>query len=189
MKKTILIAAGAVLMAGALTACSFSVNTSSESVLTTETETIVETEESAEIVGMANPWTESDMQGVYDATGFNLVVPDDANFAYYSYNEQIGMAQVMYGLDEVDYVVRAQHTDAAEDISGNYYDWAEETTGTVDNCPANFYVNVHDDTTPVVRMVTWYDEATGTSYSLSLNSMTETDLDIQAVAEALFAEM
>ncbi len=189
MKKTILIAAGTVLMAGALTACSFNVSTSSETILTSESETVIETEASEAISGMANPWTDSDKQGVYDATGFYLVVPEDASFAYYSYNEQIGMAQVMYGLDAVDYVVRAQHTDEAEDISGNYYEWAEETTGTVGNCPATFYVNVHDDTTPVLRMVTWYDESTGTSYSFSINSMTETDNDIQAEAEAVFAQM
>jgi len=195
MKKNILMVAGVVLVAGALTACSVSVETTpfDETEAETTAEVVVETEalvDEGEMVGLANPWIDTDADGLSAATGFNLVAPEDAAYTFYSYDENDNLAQLVYGVDERDYVFRAQATDAAEDISGNYYEWDEQQECTVGDCDATFYaVTVEADGEVIneLQMVNWYDEATGTSYSLGVAGMNLDGFDILEVAETLYA--
>jgi len=59
-------------------------------------------------VGMANPWIESDRQGVIDATGIELLSPEGASGVYYQYMEPEKMAELSYQTDGTQWVLRAQ---------------------------------------------------------------------------------
>ena len=140
------------------------------------------------MIGLANPWTESDMQGVADATGFEMAAPEGATNVAYSYMRESGLAQMCYTLDETDWIYRMQMADEQMDISGMAYGWASEEEGTVSGRPAVYYSYCAPDgeTENDVQVVNWYDAVTGVTCSLSAVSADLDGMDIQAYAENLY---
>lgn len=144
-----------------------------------------------EETGIANPWTESDREGVLEATGFDMAAPEGATELSYSYMSESGLAQMRYELDDADWVYRMQMTDALTDISGLSVDWMSEEAGEVAGREAMYYSYgaLNDETVDDVQMVNWYDAVTGVCYSLSATREELNGMDIQAYAENLYAPL
>lgn len=92
-------------------------------------------EESAGSEEIANPWTESDQQGVAEATGFDMTAPDGATDVVYSYMAEESLAQMSYELDGASWIYRAQATDALTNISGMEEGWTSEEEETSPGWP------------------------------------------------------
>ncbi len=141
-------------------------------------------------VEIANPWTESDEEGVAKATGFVMTPPDGAENVSYSYMEEGGLAQMSYELDGKKWTYRMQMTDGLTDISGIYMDWEGEE-GNVSGREAMYYgkCDLNDENVEDVQLVNWYDAVTGVTYSLSATATDLNGMDIQAYAEALYVPL
>ena len=139
---------------------------------------------------IANPWTQSDRQGVADATGFEMTPPEGAENVAYSYTEADSLAQMTYELNSDKWTYRMQEADELTDISGMYYTWDAEEKGEVSGREAIYYSyggldNAGDD----IQVVNWYDAVTGVTYSLSAVGSDLNGMDIQAHAESLYVPL
>lgn len=151
----------------------------------TEKDSSTDGEQTQEI---ANPWTESDEQGVAEATGFDMVAPDGATDVSYSYMADGGMAQMAYELDGASWLYRAQMTDALTNISGLDEGWTSKEEGNVSWMAADYYAYmVDDESMNDVQLVNWYDALAGVSYSLCAAGADLDGMDIQAYAEKIYA--
>ena len=183
MKKKIMLALMAMAMgAMVLTGCG---STSDQDAPASESTGVSEQPE------LANPWTESDQQGVEAATGFTMTAPDGASDVSYSYMSDNGTAQMKYTLDGAEWTYRMMQADGLTDISGMLYDWSAEEEGSVSGMSAAYYTyaapagGTDDD----VQVVNWYDAVVGVTYSLSAVSGDLDGIDMQAYAERLYVTM
>lgn len=137
---------------------------------------------------LPNPWTESDKQGVEDATGFEMTAPDGADEVAYSYMSENGMAQMSFVLDRMKWTYRMQKANELTDISGMEYGWTSQEAGTVSGKNAMYYAYKAPDNgeDTDVMLVNWYDEESGVAYSLSVLGKASGETDIQAYAEMLY---
>lgn len=140
-------------------------------------------------VELANPWTETDAQGLAYATGFAMAAPEGAEDVSYSYMKETGLAQLRYVQDETKWVYRIQMTDEAADISGMAYQWTSQEEGDVSGRPALYCAYVGLEAEEDVQLVCWYDDVPGAAYSLSASCKDLDGLDIQACAESLFVPL
>lgn len=88
-------------------------------------------DEAEKNVSVANPWIESNEEGVLEATGHSIKAPEGATEVCYSYCTEDKMAQVTYIKDGKDWTYRIKASSDLEDVSGMYYDWAVSDEGTV----------------------------------------------------------
>ncbi|MBQ7625381.1 MAG: hypothetical protein IJS65_08930 [Clostridia bacterium] len=146
-------------------------------------------------VGVANPWTQSDKQGVLEATGFEMTPPEGAADVSYSYMEKDKLAQMTYTLDGAEWVYRMQPADKLTDISGMYYEWKTEK-GEVAGREAVFQAwtdaqsaSQTVDGAKSVQVVCWYDAVTGVAYSLSASGDELNGMDIKVYAENVYSEL
>ncbi len=136
---------------------------------------------------IANPWTESDKQGVAEVTGFDMTAPDGASDISYSYMDEGAMAEMSYELDGASWIYRAQTTDRLTNISGLEEGWTSEEEGNVSWMAANYYAyTVDDEDMNDVQLVCWYDALNGVSYSLCASGADLDGMDIQAYAENIY---
>lgn len=148
-------------------------------------------EPAADGVGMANPWTDSDHDGVLEATGFDLNAPAGAANVIYSYMESEGMAQMNYNLDGAMWVYRMQKTDALEDISGVYAEWDYTDNTTVAGMEAvecSYASDPKDSASgemDCVRVINWYDAQNKVTHSLSALGPDLNGMDMPVYAENL----
>lgn len=167
--------------------------TQAETEAATAEESTAEESTDAEAIGMPNPWTESDEQGVLEATGFELKAPEGAAEVNYSYLQESNMAQMTYVLDDISWTYRMEPADELTDISGIYQDWTDEdkSEGTVSGREAVYYGYIagDDSNDKDIQLVNWYDAVTGVTYSLSAMAEDLDGMDIQAYAEALYAPL
>lgn len=136
---------------------------------------------------LANPWTESDEQGVADATGFDVTAPEGATDVAYSYMSEGSMAQLTYALDDASWVYRMQTAEAMADISGMEYEWAEQTDCDVLGCAATYYSNGEGD--EIVRVIDWFDALTGVNYSLSATGKELSCEEMQTYAKTVYVAL
>lgn len=147
-------------------------------------------------VEVANPWTDSDEQGVLEATGFDLVAPEGSSNVLYSYMDESKMAQMTFEKDNTLWVYRIKATEALEDISGMNYEWIYEDQGMVSGRNAVFYgysdateETEYIDSVYAVQVVNWFDDVTGVSYSLSASGTDINGMDIQVYAEEIYVPL
>lgn len=146
-------------------------------------------------VDIVNPWVDSSKEGVIEATGLNIYTPLEATNAQYSYMTTSNMAQVTFEMNGHDgWTFRKQKTDMLIDISGLYYEWAYQDSVQVAGKEAMEYAYVEgaDDSDTIdnlfgVQLINWYDDATGVTYSLSVAGTDLNGMDLQVIAEHLFA--
>lgn len=141
-------------------------------------------------VTIANPWVETDRQGVIDATGFDLPTQEGATDIVYSYMSEGKMAQVSYTIGENEWTYRVQPTDSLEDISGMYYTWIIDEAGSVNENDSQLLVysdatedDEYIDDVFAVHVVNWYDESEGATHSLSVSGKDVNGIDIEVIAE------
>ena len=197
-KKLILTLTAAAVSMAMITGCGSSSETSATEASQTESEAAESTEaESTEseedVIGMANPWIESDEQGVLEATGFDMKAPEGATDVAYSYIPDNKLAQMQYVLDDINWTYRMEPSDELMDISGMYYGWTEDDgdKGTVSGREAVYYgyLAPEDSDEESAQLVNWYDAVTGVTYSLSAVAKDLDGMDIQAYAEKLYVPL
>ena len=100
------------------------------------------------------------------------------------------LVQVNFTLDGMDFIARAQNNTEEKYIDGigMYYDWTVQEEKELkdwakDTLTAKFsrYLSENEN----VDLCTWYDEAAGCGYSLSVASDDLEGFDIMAVVEAM----
>lgn len=147
-------------------------------------------------VSVENPWVDAytEKNLVYNATGLNIYAPTDATNVHYSFLNTGDMAQVTYTYDNHDWTFRMQKTDVLTDISGLYYEWAyvDEVQVSGKDGMAYAYVDGADDSGMIddiygVQLINWYDAELGITYSLSTEGKDLNGMDIQVIAENLYA--
>ena len=197
-KKLILTLTAAAVSMAMITGCGSSSETATTEASQTESEAAESTEaegtESEEdVIGMANPWIESDEQGVLEATGFDMKAPEGATDVAYSYIPDNKLAQMQYVLDDINWTYRMEPSDELMDISGMYYGWTEDDgdKGTVSGREAVYYgyLAPEDSDEESAQLVNWYDAVTGVTYSLSAVAKDLNGMDIQAYAEKLYVPL
>ena len=197
-KKLILTLTAAAVSMAMITGCGSSSETATTEASQTESEAAESTEaegtESEEdVIGMANPWIESDEQGVLEATGFDIKAPEGATDVAYSYIPDNKLAQMQYVLDDINWTYRMEPSDELMDISGMYYGWTEDDgdKGTVSGREAVYYgyLAPEDSDEESAQLVNWYDAVTGVTYSLSAVAKDLDGMDIQAYAEKLYVPL
>lgn len=198
MKKKLAILVAAALVATSLSACG---NTASESETPAETVEPTETGEGEEaFVDMANPWRDATEEEArkYAPNGFSA--PEGASNVRWSImlpdndpaREMESMVQLDFDLDGQAYTAREQMSgDTPEDITGMYYDWQSKDTVTLANWMGGMAtdgatVMSYEDSEESARACIWYDIETGYSYSLGVSGHDLSNVDIQAVAEAIY---
>ena len=102
------------------------------------------------------------------------------------------LVQLSFDLNGDSFTARAQVTgDRTADISGMYYEWTQQDDVTLANwadgqMKGKYYRYISKD--EWADLCTWYDEETGISYSVSVSSKDLDGFDLQAIAEALYAD-
>lgn len=148
------------------------------------------------VANIGNPWTTSDKQGVFDATGFNMDAPEGATDVNYSYMVDGKMAQLTYVYEGAEWVYRIQPTESLTDISGMNYTWISDTQGKVSGLEAEYmgYSEQAENSEYIddmffVQVVNWYDNAAGVTYSLSASGMNLDGMDIEVYAENIYSQV
>ncbi|MBR5344045.1 MAG: hypothetical protein IK149_09125 [Oscillospiraceae bacterium] len=145
-----------------------------------------------EVVGMPNPWREVTEDEARTLCPGALRAPDGAENVCWSVMETEGapaLVQLSFDLDGMSYTAREQATnDKDADISGMFYTWTAQTGMTLQNWTESAksgacFRYVGED--EWADLCTWYDAASGISYSLSVTAKDLDGFDLQAIAEAL----
>ena len=136
----------------------------------------------------ANAWTQTTAQGLMDALGLQLGLPDGANNVSWQMLEQAQMGQVRFTWQGDSYTARVAPTDEFEDISGLNCDWERQADCAVGRCKAVCRTAHGDDGSPV-SLCLWYDDLTGLMYSVSAGNADPEGADIQAAARMLYIPM
>lgn len=137
--------------------------------------------------GLANPWSQTTAQGLMDALGLQLGLPDGATNVTWQMLEDAQMGQVQFTWQGMDYTARIAPTEAFEDISGLYYTWEAEDECEVGRCKG--VVRRAHDGDNTVDVCLWYDDLTGLMYSVSAAAADLDGFDITAVAQKLYIPM
>ena len=133
-----------------------------------------------------NPMVESDAEGVKQALGFELAVPEGAeNVHYFIISDE--MEELHFTLDGLDYVARLKASAEFEDISGMYYEWTDTQEDNIGSCLYKFMRYCGDEGD--VELCLWYDAAPGLMYSLSTSDSSLDGFDITAIARQVYAPM
>ena len=137
--------------------------------------------------GLANPWSQTTAQGLMDALGLQLGLPEGATDVSWQMMEQAQMGQVQFTWQDMVYTARVAPTEAFEDISGLYYNWESEDECEVGRCKG--VVRRAHDGGNTVDVCLWYDELTGLMYSVCAAGVDLDGFDITAVAQKLYIPM
>ena len=119
----------ALILALSLAACGSSAKTPEESAAPVEVP-----EESAEVVGMANPWTEyASLEEAEAAAGFKFPQPKwDVAYDSVTYRVMDGIIEIIYAQDDGQVMTLRKGADET-DISGDYndYDFTSDFSGAI----------------------------------------------------------
>ena len=156
-----------------------------------------QTPQGGEAVQIANPWrdvTEAEAKALCPAS---FSVPAGAENTRWSAMDAAAEAsgvpgalvQLSFDMDGNRFTAREQRTDDRDaDISGMYYDWTYQTDETLKTwadgtltCRCFRCI----DESGYADLCTWYDAASGVSYSVSVTAKDLDGFDLLAIAEAL----
>ena len=136
---------------------------------------------------IANPWTQTTAQGLMDALGLQLGLPDGATNVTWQMLEDAQMGQVQFTWQGADYTARVAPTDEFEDISGMNYTWESGDECDVGRCKG-VVRRAHDEAN-TIDVCLWYDDLTGLMYSVSVVGPDLDGFDITAAAQILYIPM
>ena len=139
-----------------------------------------------EPVTMTNPWTKTNSDGVLEAVGTTLNLPEDATNILWLLNKYETLAEIQFTWDHMQYTARIRPSEAFEDISGLYYDWENvDEDFTIGDCQA--WEARADDEDTTIDLCLWYDAAAKQMYSLTTSGPDHLDgFDITAVAQQIY---
>ncbi|MBR2742149.1 MAG: hypothetical protein IKD89_01005 [Clostridia bacterium] len=145
--------------------------------------------------GMINPWKEITAEEAVSYVPFLFKTPDGAENVMWSVMQRNesdpALVEAAFELGGQQYIARAQVTgDEAADLSGMYYEWGEPEEVSFanwgdGNMKGKLYTG--GDDLGMAKLCTWYDTEIGISYSLGAVGEDLSGVDMQAVADAMFA--
>ena len=139
-------------------------------------------------VGVANPWVETDPEGLMKTLGLQFDVPEDAKDVTYRMNESDKMAEMRFTLYDMPFTARIKPVGTElEDISGMHYKWDHEKESN-----AHWYqekIMSAKDGKDTVQVFLWFDIVPGLMYSLSTKAPDLDGFDIIAVAQMVYHEV
>ena len=192
MKRTLIVAV--LILALALSACG-------KQQAAVETQPAAEPAQSSEpapdsaSVGLANPWRDVMEEEAKALCPASFIVPEGAENARWSVLDPAAdssgapgaLVQLDFDLYGMNFTAREQVTgDPDADISGMYYDWTAQNDWpmrTWNGVLCRSFRFIGQD--GYADLCTWYDEASGVSYSVSTTAKDLDGFDLQAIAEAL----
>lgn len=155
----------------------------------TQAQAAAATQAATETAGLANPWIDTDYEGMKQATGLDLNIPSYAKDVVYRAEPEEGIAEVQFTIEETGTkcTARVKPTATAEDISGAYYTWENEEECKIDYCSGK--TGMAKTENGMIEYCTWFDAVPGISYSLIAEDKDLDGFDITAVAIDLFRPM
>ena len=138
-------------------------------------------------VGVANPWTDTTREGMMEAIGLTLGVPEGATNVTWRMMKDPQMGELQFTWYGEDYTARVAPAEVFEDISGLYYEWDQEAACAVGRCEGvTRRAHAEGET---VDVCLWYDALTGLMYSVSAAAPDLDGFDILAAAEQVYVPM
>ena len=135
-----------------------------------------------QMVGLANPWIYDLTAGeVKERTGCEFIVPEGAYDVAFGVNENDGLAEMNFSMDDVRYCARMKETGDYEDISGLFYEWDAEGVDKVGEVMADVRLYTPEDISNVI----WFDN--GMMYSIYTNGADKEGLEVIKMANLVFA--
>ena len=153
-----------------------------------------DTNEAEPQTGVANPWTDTTEEEAFAEVPFLFTAPEGATNVTWRRmeNGDYPLIEMDFTLGMYDYCARAQYGAAEdEDISGMYYDWNTTVSVTLANWGMgnmNATIRTGSDDEAAAFLCSWYDTEMGEAYTLSATTQDDSEMDIQAVAEAIYDE-
>lgn len=191
MKRTLILAV--LILALALSACGK--QTAPAETPAAEPAASSEPAQAGEPAAIANPWRDVAEEEAKALCPASFVVPEGAENVRWSVLDPNAdtsgapgaLVQLSFDQHGLNFTAREQVTgDAGADISGMYYEWTAQNEWpmkTWNDIPCRCFRFIGDD--GYADLCTWYDEASGVSYSLSTTAKDLDGFDLQAIAEAL----
>lgn len=135
-----------------------------------------------QMVGLANPWIyDLTAEEVKERTGCEFIVPEGAYDVAFGVNENDGLAEMNFTMDDVRYCARMKKTEDYEDISGLFYEWDAEGVDRVGEIMADVRLNTPENISNVI----WFDN--GMMYSLYTGDADKEGLEVVKMANLVFA--
>ena len=145
----------------------------------------VDTSEKTAPVGMANPWVETDADGLMQTLGLEFNVPEDAEKVIFRMNESEQIAEMQFVLNKMPFTARIKPAGLEmEDISGLHYDWDVEKES--DDHWYQEKIMMAKDGKNTVEAFLWFDIVPGLTYSISTKAPDLHGFDIIAVAQMVW---
>ena len=138
-----------------------------------------------DMTGLANPWVDTDAEGIMQTIGVEFGVPEGAEVLAYRMLPDAQLAEMQFVWNDMTYCARIQPTTEFTDISGLYFDWQSEESFDMRGCECReMRVQDGDET---VDLCLWYDVVPGLMYSVFTSSGSDLDgFDLLAAVEQLY---
>lgn len=141
--------------------------------------------ELARQLGIANPWQQVDADALRQAMGVSFGLPEGVFFPEYYVLNGNELAEMQCYLDGARIIARARRIDAFTDISGLYFAWKSDEALNIQGCPGVCWSATEGEED--LRLCLWYDGTAGIMYSLYARDDDLSDVDLPALAEAVYA--
>lgn len=141
----------------------------------------------AQMIGMENPWVETDENGFIRELGLSMDVPEGAEDVIYRMLPETGLGEIQFTLYGMHFNARIKATAFFEDISGMFHHWEQVDLVEIKNRQG--VVLQAKDGEDTVELCTWVDIVPGISYAVSVKAADLDGFDITAVADAVFKPM
>ena len=138
---------------------------------------------------LPNPWSSITEEEAQTILPLVFRAPEGAENAQWSVMNAGGnpMVQLTFSLDGDSFTARAQVTnDGDADISGMYFSWNDRLEEKLENWGAGCVCSRHTGENGYADLCSWYDAASGTSFTLCVTAPDLDGFDLLAVAEAMY---
>ena len=177
MKKTKLIyLISAALFCVAMTSCDRKSMTNSN---TDSTKTIADSENKARhasLVGMPNPWTDTNAAEAEKTAGFTLGIPEGATDTIYRILGSQNLVEMDFMLNRDRWTARTKPAKEPEDISGMYFSWKSDSAADTEILPLPGKERRTESDGKHILSALWFDKENSRVYSLSVSAMKQQSL-------------
>lgn len=171
MKKTKLIyLISAALFCVAMTSCDRKSITNSN---TYSTKTIADSENKARhasLVGMPNPWTDTNAAEAEKTAGFTLGIPEGATDIIYRILKSEKLVEMDFRLYGERWTARTKPAADTEDISGMYFKWSYDSSADTAVLPLPGKERRAESSGKHILSALWFDKENSRVYSLSVSA-------------------
>ena len=138
-----------------------------------------------ELVGISNPWVETDEKGLMQTLGLEFNIPEEAEDVMFRMNESEQLAEMQFVLYKMPFTARIKPSGLEmEDISGLNYKWEFEKESN-DHWFRDKIMKARDGKNTVEAFL-WFDIVPGLTYSISTEAPDLDGFDIIAVAQMVW---